>query len=152
MTAVSASRGNWRNVSKFHPLELPGQGAHVRLELDNKGFIRTLQVLDAAPSATSSSNRDSELGASKAYLGHLLQRRAIRTIVLRWRDGALPDVPCPRCQEATQLYTVPLKLLPAGEEPWQALCGECFRGVLNAEPTDQQLMKPVQHGPRSRRR
>jgi hypothetical protein len=68
------------------------------------------------------------------------------------RVERFPDVPCPRCQEATQLYTVPLKLLPAGAEPWQALCGDCFRGVLDAEPTDEQLMKPVQHGRRSRRR
>jgi hypothetical protein len=44
-------RGEWRNLSKFHPLELPGQGARVRLELDSKGFIRTLQILDEAPSA-----------------------------------------------------------------------------------------------------
>jgi hypothetical protein len=33
--------GEWRNLSKFHPLELPGQGARVRLSLDTKGFIRT---------------------------------------------------------------------------------------------------------------
>ena len=35
--------GEWRNVSKFHPVDLPDRGARVRLELDNKGFIRTLQ-------------------------------------------------------------------------------------------------------------
>jgi hypothetical protein len=40
--------GEWRNLSKFHPLELPSQGARVRLILDNKGFIRTLDVVDAA--------------------------------------------------------------------------------------------------------
>ncbi len=67
--------GDWRNVSKFHPLDLPGQGARVRLELDNKGFIRTLQVLDQAP-ATSSSTRDdtitrlSVLKTAAAFLGH----------------------------------------------------------------------------------
>jgi hypothetical protein len=63
-----------------------------------------------------------------------------------------PDVPFPRCRKLTQLYTVPLKFLPAGAEPWQTLCGECFRGVLYAEPTNEQLMKPVQHGRRLRRR
>jgi hypothetical protein len=52
--------GEWRNQSKFHPLELPGQGARVRLELDGKGFIKSLQVLDQAPAA-SSSNRDSTI-------------------------------------------------------------------------------------------
>src|SRR6266849_4649608 len=49
--------GEWRNMSKFHPLELPGQGAHVRLELDGKGFIKSMQVLDQAPS-TNSPTRD----------------------------------------------------------------------------------------------
>jgi len=70
--------GDWRNVSKFHPVELPGQGARVRLELDNKGFIRTLQVLDQAPSA-SSSNRDititrlSVLKTAAAFLAQMGQ-------------------------------------------------------------------------------
>jgi hypothetical protein len=48
--------GEWRNLSKFHPLDLPGQGARVRLELDSKGFIKSLQILDAAPSSTSASS------------------------------------------------------------------------------------------------
>lgn len=52
--------GEWRNMSKFHPLELPGQGARVRLELDSKGFIRTCNVLEQAPS-TNSSNRDRDI-------------------------------------------------------------------------------------------
>jgi hypothetical protein len=50
--------GDWRNVSKFHPFELPVRGARVRLELDNKGFIRNLQVLEQATSSASSANRD----------------------------------------------------------------------------------------------
>jgi hypothetical protein len=92
-------------------------------------------------------------------VGKILRQRAIcssleksEQVFYTGRVERFPDVPRPRCQEATQLYTVPLKLLPAGEEAWQALCGDCFRGVLNAEPTDEQLMKPVQHGRRSRRR
>jgi hypothetical protein len=70
--------GEWRNMSKFHPLDLPSQGARVRLELDNKGFIRTLQVLDQAPSA-SSSNRDititrlSVLKTAAAFLAQMGQ-------------------------------------------------------------------------------
>jgi len=52
--------GEWRNVSKFHPIDLPSPGARVRLDLDSKGFIRTLQMLDAAPPA-SSPNRDREI-------------------------------------------------------------------------------------------
>jgi hypothetical protein len=62
-----------------------------------------------------------------------------------------PDVPCPRCQHSAQLYTVPLRLLPASEPAWQALCGECFRTVLQAEPTDALLMRPIQHGRRRQR-
>ena len=69
----------WRNLSKFHPLELPGQGARVRIELDNKGFLRAVQVLDAAPSVTSSSDRDrtitrlSVLKTAASFLGAMAQ-------------------------------------------------------------------------------
>jgi hypothetical protein len=38
--------GAWVNVSQFKPIELPDVGAHVRLEVDAKGFIRELEVLD----------------------------------------------------------------------------------------------------------
>jgi hypothetical protein len=38
--------GEWRNVSKFKPLELPDVGAAVAVGLDPKGFITTLEVLD----------------------------------------------------------------------------------------------------------
>jgi hypothetical protein len=41
-------------------VDLPDRGACVRLELDTKGFIRTVQVLDAAPPAHSS-NRDNTI-------------------------------------------------------------------------------------------
>jgi hypothetical protein len=47
--------GEWRNVSKFHPVELPDQGAHVRVEPDDKGFLRSLHLLDQAPPAGSNS-------------------------------------------------------------------------------------------------
>jgi hypothetical protein len=48
--------GEWRNVSRFHPVDLPERGARVRLDLDGKGFIRSLTVLDGAPLSTSSSS------------------------------------------------------------------------------------------------
>jgi hypothetical protein len=52
----------------------------------------------------------------------------------------------------TQLYTVPLKLIPPGaEEAWQALCEHCFRQALEVEPTFDLLMIPVQHGRGARR-
>jgi hypothetical protein len=43
--------GDWRNVSKFHPVDLPPQGARVRLDLDAKGFIRSVEVLDQGTGA-----------------------------------------------------------------------------------------------------
>ena len=75
--------GEWRNVSKFHPVDVPDRGARVRLELDAKGFIKSLQVLDAAPASTStsSSNRDREirrltvLKAAANFLGLMSQCR-----------------------------------------------------------------------------
>ena len=47
--------GEWRNASKFHPVDLPARGARVSLELDPKGFIKSLQVLDGAPATSSPS-------------------------------------------------------------------------------------------------
>ena len=73
--------GEWRNVSKFHPVDLPERGARVAISLDNKGFIRTLQVLDAAPSSTSSGSRDrtitrlAVLKAASNFLGLMSQAR-----------------------------------------------------------------------------
>lgn len=40
--------GAWINLSRFHPVELPEQGAHVRVEVDSKGFIKDLEVLKTA--------------------------------------------------------------------------------------------------------
>src|SRR6266567_9204672 len=72
--------GEWRSISKFHPVELPGQGACVRVELDNKGFIRSLHLLDQAPSAGSNSSardrivtRLAVLKAASHFLGLLSQ-------------------------------------------------------------------------------
>lgn len=44
--------GEWHNVSKFKPLELPDVGAQVALGLDPKGYITTLEVLDVERKAT----------------------------------------------------------------------------------------------------
>jgi hypothetical protein len=72
--------GEWRNVSKFHPVDLPDRGTRVRLELDNKGFIRTLQVLDQAPAVGSTSathdrtiTRLSVLKSAATFLGAMAQ-------------------------------------------------------------------------------
>ncbi len=73
----------WRNVSRFHPVDLPDRGALIRLELDNKGFIRSLQILDAAPNAgastTTTRDRDirrmAVLKAAANFLGLMSQAR-----------------------------------------------------------------------------
>ena len=59
-------------------------------------------------------------------------------------EERFPDVSCPRCHEMAQLYTVPLYLIPSwAEEAWQALCGECFRLVLEVVPSDDLQMRPI---------
>ena len=45
--------GEWLNLSQFHPVELPEAGARVRLDVDLKGYIRSLDVLTASPAHTS---------------------------------------------------------------------------------------------------
>ena len=37
--------GAWVNLSKFHPVDLPEAGAHVRLKIDSKGYIVSLEDL-----------------------------------------------------------------------------------------------------------
>jgi len=66
-------------------------------------------------------------------------------------EPRFPDVPCPRCETWAQLYTVPLRLVSARGTVWQALCEECFRTELQAEPWDELLIRPIQHGRRGRR-
>jgi hypothetical protein len=67
-------------------------------------------------------------------------------------EDRFPDLCCPRCHEMAQLYTVPLSLIPpSAEEAWQALYGECFRQVLEVEPTADLLMRPIQRARRGRR-
>lgn len=63
--------GDWFNVSKFKPVELPEIGARVRLGLDAKGFITSLEVVQAtgggiAPSASERDTRISRLAVLKA--------------------------------------------------------------------------------------
>jgi hypothetical protein len=41
--------GEWRNVSKFHPVTLPPRGSVVRVETDSFGYIRSIEVLEPPP-------------------------------------------------------------------------------------------------------
>jgi hypothetical protein len=54
--------GAWVNVSQFTPVELPEAGAHVRLEVDSKGYIKALELLGSKPSFRES---DTEMTVSR---------------------------------------------------------------------------------------
>ena len=58
-----------------------------------------------------------------------------------------PDVSCDLCTKPAQLNTVPLRLIPTGGIPWQALCDDCFRQELGVEPSDDLKMRPIRRGP-----
>jgi hypothetical protein len=53
--------GAWVNVSQFHPVELPEAGAHVRLDVDSKGYIKTLEVLGERTRETAGLSRDDRI-------------------------------------------------------------------------------------------
>lgn len=44
--------GEWLNVSKFHPVDLPPQGSAVRASVDSKGFLNAIELLDQADTMT----------------------------------------------------------------------------------------------------
>jgi hypothetical protein len=73
--------GAWLNVSQFHPVELPEQGAHVRLEVDSKGFIKDLEVLKTAGVETASVSREDRIArlavlrSAATFLGELSHTR-----------------------------------------------------------------------------
>jgi hypothetical protein len=75
--------GAWLNVSQFHPLELPEAGAHVRIDVDSKGYIRELEVLSSPSEKTPAvlSDRDERitklavLKAAADFLGQMSQTR-----------------------------------------------------------------------------
>lgn len=75
--------GAWLNVSQFRPVELPAVGAHVRVDVDSKGFIKALEVLGAASEKKSAARmEDSEritrlavLKAAANFVGLMGQSR-----------------------------------------------------------------------------
>jgi hypothetical protein len=76
--------GQWLNLSRFKPIELPDVGARVRAEVDNRGFLCMLEVLEPAPAAPTPavvSDRDARitrlavLKAAANFLGLMSQTR-----------------------------------------------------------------------------
>jgi len=53
--------GAWVNLSKFHPVQLPDTGAHVRLKIDAKGYIVDLENLSPPPSGLEHSWKDERI-------------------------------------------------------------------------------------------
>ena len=53
--------GAWVNLSKFHPVQLPEAGAHVRLKVDAKGYIVALEDLSPGESPAVLSDKDERI-------------------------------------------------------------------------------------------
>lgn len=48
--------GDWINLSKFRTLELPDQGARVRAEVDARGYLCSVEVIEPAETPAVSRN------------------------------------------------------------------------------------------------
>ena len=78
--------GSWCNLSQFGPkLELPPAGSHVRMAIDSKGYIRTIETLDrAVPDHATADPGAPELGKPLRAAANLaVDGQSIRLQVLR---------------------------------------------------------------------
>jgi hypothetical protein len=71
---------DWYNLSKFKPLELPARGDQVRIAVDPKGFLCSIEVLEhtavtASLSRAQTITRLAVLKAAASFLGALSQTR-----------------------------------------------------------------------------
>lgn len=99
--------GDWRNFSRFKTVERPSRGDRVRLELDAKGFINNLHVLEAtATPATAASERSqtiTRLAVLKAAAAFAANREAVKSAdVLKIADAWLAWVEQPLSSSADQ--------------------------------------------------
>jgi hypothetical protein len=53
--------GAWINVSQFNPVELPQTGAHVRLKVDSRGYIKELATMTSERIPTVLSPKDDRI-------------------------------------------------------------------------------------------
>jgi len=71
--------GQWLNVSRFHPVELPQTGDRIRLEVDSKGYIKQVDVLSTATASVSQKDeritRLAVLKAAANFVGLMGQSR-----------------------------------------------------------------------------
>jgi hypothetical protein len=85
--------GEWRNVSRFHPLALPEVGQRVRAEVDGKGFLKSVELLEEASPLVSPSRgqpQSDRLAVLQAAAHFAAGRTDIKSAdVLRIADGWL---------------------------------------------------------------
>lgn len=53
--------GAWVNVSQYTPVDLPETGAHVRLRVDSKGYIQSIETLSSSTTPTVLSPKDDRI-------------------------------------------------------------------------------------------
>ena len=99
--------GEWVNVSRFHPVDLPETGAHVRVRIDSKGYIVDLENLSPStdpgktPAVLSAKDdRITKLAVLKAaaeFLGQMSQTREevrsehVLVLADKWLKWALAE-------------------------------------------------------------
>jgi hypothetical protein len=84
--------GEWVNRSKFRPVDLPPAGARVRAEVDDKGFLRSIDVLDGSSDRLAvmpRNERSTRLAVLEAAAAFAANRQDIKsgdvlTIADRW--------------------------------------------------------------------
>jgi hypothetical protein len=90
-------KGSWLNVSQFKPVPLPEVGEYVRLKVDAKSFISSIEVVKpahddgpATPAVLSRETRIARLAVLKAAAGFAATRTDIKSAdVLRIADSWL---------------------------------------------------------------
>jgi len=82
--------GAWVNVSRFHPVELPESGTHVRLKIDTKGYIVALEQLSRPAVVSARDDRITRLAVLKAAASFAADRTDIKSAdVLKIADAWL---------------------------------------------------------------
>lgn len=81
-------KGNWLNRSRYgEPIALPDAGATVRADVDGKGYIKTLEILDQPAAAGTRDQRIARLAVLKAAASFAAPRQDIKSSdVLRIAD------------------------------------------------------------------
>jgi len=76
--------GAWINVSQFNPVELPQTGAHVRLKVDSRGYIKELATMTPAVSRSDDERIPTVLSAKDDRITRLAVLKAAAEFVGLW--------------------------------------------------------------------